>query len=215
MNEALRVAIVGCGLIGRKRAGAMPGGQLVACADPDVRRATELASTVPGAEAFTDWREMLTKTPCDIVVVATPHHMLAEITAAAIEQGCHVLVEKPAARFAVEIEPLCDLARIRGVVVRVGFNHRCHRGIAQGLRARTGGRFGRADVPARPLWTRRPHRLRSRVARRSQLVRRRRVDRSGRPSHRSRPLVPRRFRHGCRALLTPTTGTCLSTTTPS
>ena len=126
MNDALRVAIVGCGLIGRKRAGAMPGGQLVACADPDVRRSTELASTVPGAKAFTDWREMLTKTPCDIVVVATPHHMLAEITAAAIERGCHVLVEKPAARFAVEIEPLCDVARIRGVAVRVGFNHRCH-----------------------------------------------------------------------------------------
>ena len=38
MNEALRVAIVGCGLIGRKRAGAMPGGLLVGCADPDVRR---------------------------------------------------------------------------------------------------------------------------------------------------------------------------------
>ena len=65
----------------------MPGGQLVACADPDVRRATELASTAPCAEAFTDWREMLTKTPCDIVVVATPHYMLAEITAAAIERG--------------------------------------------------------------------------------------------------------------------------------
>jgi predicted dehydrogenase len=129
MNEALRVAIVGCGLIGRKRAGAMPGGQLVGCADPDVRRSTELASTVPGAKAFTDWREMLTKTPCDIIVVATPHHMLAEITAAAIERGCHVLVEKPAARFAVEIEPLDALARIRGIVVRVGFNHRCHRAL--------------------------------------------------------------------------------------
>jgi predicted dehydrogenase len=126
MNRALKVAIVGCGLIGRKRAGAMPGGQLVACADPDVRRATELASTAPYAEAFTDWREMLTKTPCEIVVVSTPHYMLAEITAAAIERGCHVLLEKPAARFAVEIEPLCDVARIRGVAVRVGFNHRCH-----------------------------------------------------------------------------------------
>ena len=101
----------------------------------DVR--TELASTVPGAKAFTDWREMLTKTPCDIVMVATPHHMLAEITAAAIERGRHVLVEKPAARFAVEIEPL-DAAGA----------HTRHRGarwlqsplpprIAQGARART------------------------------------------------------------------------------
>ena len=37
------VAIIGCGLIGRKRAGALPGARLVACADLDLARAESLA----------------------------------------------------------------------------------------------------------------------------------------------------------------------------
>lgn len=130
MNETpLRVTIVGCGLIGRKRARAMPGGRLVACADAVAARASELAATVPGARAFADWREMLAQAECDAVVVATPHNALAEITAAAVEHGRHVLVEKPAARFPEEIAPVEAAAQARGVTVRVGFNHRCHRAL--------------------------------------------------------------------------------------
>jgi len=39
----MKVAIVGCGLIGKKRADALAGAQLVACADPDLARATRRA----------------------------------------------------------------------------------------------------------------------------------------------------------------------------
>jgi predicted dehydrogenase len=130
MSDApLSVAIVGCGLIGRKRARAMPGGQLVACADVVPARASELSATVAGARAFDDWRDMLARAVCEAVVVATPHNSLAEITAAAVERGRHVLVEKPGARFAEEIEPVDALARARGVRVRIGFNHRYHRAL--------------------------------------------------------------------------------------
>jgi predicted dehydrogenase len=128
MNDApLNVAIVGCGLIGRRRVHAMPGGQLVACADADPARAFELSATVPGAKAFADWREMLARATCEVVVVATPHNLLAEITVAAVKRGCHVLVEKPGGRYAGEIEPVDALARAQGVQVRIGFNHRYHR----------------------------------------------------------------------------------------
>ena len=61
------------------------------------------------------------------VIVATPHHMLSEIAAAAIEAGRHVLVEKPAARNADELRPLVRQAEVKDVRVRVGFNHRYHR----------------------------------------------------------------------------------------
>jgi predicted dehydrogenase len=128
-DPPVTVGLIGCGLIGRKRANAMPGGQLVACADAVLGRACELSATVPGARAFDDWREMLSQTACEAVVVATPHNLLAEITAAAVECGCHVLVEKPGARFAREIERLEKLAHARGVQVRIGFNHRYHRGL--------------------------------------------------------------------------------------
>jgi len=123
------VALVGCGLIGRKRAQALGGAKLVACADMIAMRSAEIAKLHRGCVAFTDWREMLAKTECDIVLVATLHDSLAEITAAAVAEGRHVLVEKPAGRFLSELEPIVALARTHGVHVRVGFNHRYHRAL--------------------------------------------------------------------------------------
>src|SRR5262249_56450710 len=58
--------------------------------------------------------------------VATTNVALAPVTRAAVGQGKHVLVEKPAARSAAELAPLADLARTAGVLVKVGFNHRFH-----------------------------------------------------------------------------------------
>jgi predicted dehydrogenase len=127
MSDALlRAAIVGCGFAGQNRARAMPGARLVACADVDLSRAAALANTVAGCRAFGDWQDMLTQIDCDIVVVATLHDSLAEITKAAIVAGRHVLVEKPAARFAAELEPVAIEAARKAVRVRVGFNHRYH-----------------------------------------------------------------------------------------
>jgi predicted dehydrogenase len=143
MNDApFRVAIIGCGLIGRKRASVMQGGELVACADAVASRAAELAVTKRGCRAFGDWREMLAQTACDIVIVATPHSSLAEITVAAVERGRNVLVEKPAARFSAEIEPVDALARARGVQVRIGFNHRCHRALRKAHELVAAGELG-------------------------------------------------------------------------
>jgi predicted dehydrogenase len=121
------VAIIGCGLIGQKRLAAMAGARLVACADREFGRAESLAAGAPGCQAFADWREAVMYPNVEIVVVATLHDSLAEITRAAVEAGRHVLVEKPAARRAAELAGLQDLAAARGIRVRVGFNHRRHR----------------------------------------------------------------------------------------
>jgi predicted dehydrogenase len=63
------------------------------------------------------------------VVVATLHDSLAEITLAAAQAGKHVLVEKPAARCAAELEPVIAAVTQHGVKVHVGFNHRYHRSL--------------------------------------------------------------------------------------
>ena len=65
----------------------------------------------------------------DVVIIATPHNSLAEITLAALEAKKHVLVEKPAARFASELEPLLSARDRNRVQVHVGFNHRYHRSL--------------------------------------------------------------------------------------
>jgi predicted dehydrogenase len=123
---SLGVAIIGCGLIGQKRAKALGAGRLVACADINLDRANALAGPA-GAAAFQDWRRAVRHPEAVVVVVATLHDSLAEITRGAIEAGRHVLVEKPAARYASEIADLLALADAKGVRVRVGFNHRYHR----------------------------------------------------------------------------------------
>jgi predicted dehydrogenase len=129
MSEpGLRVAVVGCGLIGQRRAQALTGAKLVACADIDAKKAQALADA-RGCVAFDNWRTMLDRAPCDIVIVATLHNSLAEITLECVRHGRHVLVEKPAARLRSELEPVLAAAAQTGVQVRVGFNHRYHRAL--------------------------------------------------------------------------------------
>ncbi|MBE0558435.1 MAG: Gfo/Idh/MocA family oxidoreductase, partial [Proteobacteria bacterium] len=128
MKDGFRpgVAIVGCGLVGRKRAQALGRARLVACADIAFERSRELAATVPGAYAASDWRELVGRTDVDIVVVSATNDVLAEVTKAAILEGKHVLVEKPAARSVGELDSVIEAERNAGVSVRVGFNHRYH-----------------------------------------------------------------------------------------
>ena len=122
----MRVAIIGCGGIGQKRAQALGNARLVICADTVRERADTLARTVFGVEATTDWRTAVERPDVDVVIVATTHDGLAEITLAAVNAGKHVLVEKPAARRAAELAPVILAVQRAQVCVRVGFNHRYH-----------------------------------------------------------------------------------------
>src|SRR5690349_13721133 len=92
------VAIVGCGLIGQKRAKALGPARLVCAVDSNRARAEALARTAPGAVALTEWHDAIARPDVDIVIVATTNDALAPVTTAAVEAGKHVLVEKPAAR---------------------------------------------------------------------------------------------------------------------
>ena len=120
----MRVGIVGCGLIGQKRARAALGHKIAVVADLNRSRADSLASNT-GAKVAKDWKEVV-EASVDVVIVATTHDALAPVTLAAVEAGKHVLVEKPAARSADEITRVVDAAKIRGCIVKVGFNHRFH-----------------------------------------------------------------------------------------
>jgi predicted dehydrogenase len=122
----MNVGIIGCGLIGGKRAESLLDTRLIACADRELERAQRLAARF-GARSTADWREVVEARDVDIVIVATPHDALAEITLAAVRAGKHVLVEKPAARSAAELAPVVAEAEKRNALVRVGFNHRYHR----------------------------------------------------------------------------------------
>ncbi|GIW05808.1 MAG: oxidoreductase [Dehalococcoidia bacterium] len=137
----LGVAIVGCGLIGGKRARALAGGQLRVCADIDVGRAEALARPA-GAVATTEWRQAVERDDVGLVVVATTNDALAEVAIAALHAGKHVLVEKPAARSLAELARIEEAAAGSGCLVRVGFNHRYHPAFLQARRLYEAGALG-------------------------------------------------------------------------
>ncbi len=134
----MRAAIAGCGLIGRRRAAALGGVELVACADIDLDRARALGAPVCTA----DWREVIKRDDVDLVIVATINSLLAEISAAALDAGKHVLVEKPAARNVAELDAIIAAQKRSGKLVHVGFNHRYHPAIAKARQLQSEGALG-------------------------------------------------------------------------
>jgi len=129
-RAGLRVGVVGCGLIGRKRAEALATQDvLVGATDVVPERATELVRD-HGGRACADLDELLRLEP-EVVVVATVHDRLAELSARALAAGAHVLVEKPAGLGTAEVDRVSAAALASGRLVKVGFNHRFHPAIAR------------------------------------------------------------------------------------
>ena len=123
----LNFAQIGCGLIGRKRAGALPPvARLRYACDVDASRATDLARSRTDCQAISDYRIALSDATVDAVIVSTLNASLAPIALAAVRSGKHVIIEKPGALNASQLRTIQAAARESNVRVRIGYNHRYH-----------------------------------------------------------------------------------------
>ena len=155
-------AVIGCGLIGRKRVTALasparahataqtsgkgeipakPGTLLYTC-DLDAARAANLAKLAPGCTAVTDYNVILADPRVDAVIVSTLNASLAPITLAAVRAGKHVLVEKPGALTVAQLRTIQDAAHKTGALVRIGYNHRYHPAIRKARELIDAGQLG-------------------------------------------------------------------------
>ena len=125
-------ALIGCGLIGRKRMAALAGRApvLYAC-DLDASRAADLARLTPGCTPVTDARQVLADPRVRAVIIATLNAALAPLALEAVRGGRHVLVEKPGALHADQLREIQAVAARTGARVRIGYNHRFHPGLRQ------------------------------------------------------------------------------------
>jgi len=142
MAAPLQFALVGCGLIGRKRAASLKPGQLRYACDLDATRAAQLANPCASAQAITDYRQALADPAVDAVIVATLNGSLAPITLAAVRAGKHVLVEKPGALNAAQLRTVHAAAEKAGVRVRLGYNHRFHPALQKARELADSGALG-------------------------------------------------------------------------
>lgn len=122
----VRVALIGCGLIGQKRLNLLPPGSVTVTCDTNLGRAKKLAAQSPGCVATDSVAQAVSQANVDVVVIATINASLTPIALQAVRHGKHVLVEKPGAINLAELSELENAARENQVLVRVGYNHRYH-----------------------------------------------------------------------------------------
>jgi hypothetical protein len=133
----MRVGIIGCGAVGRKRAAALGDDRLAMVCDAHLDSATRFwtdaglrhnshASTcLVSNQIYSMWPHI------DAVIIATPNKYLVPYAVQAIKAGKHVLIEKPGATMASDLEMLQRDARGKGVTIHVGYNLRYHPAIMQ------------------------------------------------------------------------------------
>jgi predicted dehydrogenase len=141
----LGVALIGAGRFGTKRARAVASheqSRLIVVVDAVRERAEALANEC-GCEAETDWRRAAGRDDVDAVIVSTPTQMLREISLFAIQSGKHTLAEKPFGRTSDEARTLVEAARVSGVHLKVGYNHRYHPAIRRAHELFSQGVIGR------------------------------------------------------------------------
>ncbi len=116
----IRVGVVGVGYLGRfhaeKYAG-MPNVKLVGVVDTDQARAAQIAEKF-NTRAFTDPSQLIGQVDAVSVVVPTAlHHRVAKPF---LEQGVHVLIEKPVTVTLGQADELIGLAARKGLILQVG-----------------------------------------------------------------------------------------------
>ena len=116
-----RAALVGAGHISEFHAAAIrdAGVELVGLCDLDPERARSAAARLE-TEAYPDL-EALREAGAEVIHVLTPPSAHAEVALAALELGCHVLIEKPLAEDVDDCRRIGALAAERGLVATV--NH--------------------------------------------------------------------------------------------
>lgn len=118
--------------------------RLVSVADVDVARARAMAERY-GASVDMDWRTLVRRTDIEAVIVSTPPALHQKMCVEALENGKHVLCEKPLARSPAEGRAMVETAERVDRLLATGFNYRFYPAIATARRVLDSGRIGQLD----------------------------------------------------------------------
>jgi predicted dehydrogenase len=123
----LRTAVIGVGHLGQQHARIHAGladeglSKFISVCDIDAERGNSIAAKY-GATATTDWRTLIGNV--DAVSLAVPTESHREIACELLEEGIHVLVEKPISRTLEEADQMIAASKKGNAVLQVGHAER-------------------------------------------------------------------------------------------
>lgn len=116
----IKVAVVGCGYWGPnliRNFIACPATTLIWACDIDHKRLERVLRPYPGVKSTTELEDVLADDTIDAVAIATPVDSHFSIAKACLENGKHVLIEKPLASSVAQGQELIHLAREKGLQI--------------------------------------------------------------------------------------------------
>lgn len=123
------VGIIGCGLIGHKRASVIKELKfcnIKYCSDTNLQRLKKFKKNYK-SKSFLDWKDLIKNEDLDILFICTTHNLLSAITKLAIKKKIHVFCEKPGG---TSFKELCEVKKIyefnKNLTLYFGFNHIWH-----------------------------------------------------------------------------------------
>ncbi len=129
--KKLKVAMIGCGRIAElykevfnELADFV---NVVYAVDVDMKKAKEFAEGLEGCTAISDYRQCFNK-DIDVMHIATPHHLHAEIAIEAMRNKINVLTEKPMAIALKDADKMIKVAKEEEVKLGVIFQTRYVKG---------------------------------------------------------------------------------------
>jgi len=118
--KKIKCAVIGVGYLGRYHAekyATLPNAKLIGVCDVDLKRGTEIANKY-GVIATDDYRSLIGQ--IDAVSIATPTQSHFKIAKFFLENGVHVLLEKPITTTVAEADGLINLANKHKLVLQIG-----------------------------------------------------------------------------------------------
>jgi predicted dehydrogenase len=119
----MKIAIIGCGLIGQKRAKLLHNVD-IAC-DLNLETAKKVSSLFSNCVTTNNVDDVI-DSDVEVVFVSVANSSLAPIAEKLIRKGKHVLLEKPGGITADELINLKDISISTNSLIRIGYNHRYH-----------------------------------------------------------------------------------------
>jgi UDP-N-acetyl-2-amino-2-deoxyglucuronate dehydrogenase len=150
MKKTFNFAVLGIGMIAGIHArciGELPNARLKAVCGGD-RRKTEAFASEFGADAYTNYDEMLRNDEIDIVCILTPSGTHAELGMAAARAGKHVIVEKPIDISLERADRLIETCRVNDVKLCCISQHRYDHAVVELKKAADAGMLGQLNFGA-------------------------------------------------------------------
>lgn len=142
--KRLGTAVIGCGVWGRNHArvySELPSTRLLSVADLNPAVSKEIGKRYR-AKWHTDAESVIKDPEIDLISICTPTVTHYDIALKAIEEGKHILVEKPMTNTIEEAKALIEAAEKNSVILTVGFVERFNPAVQEAIKRVADGEIG-------------------------------------------------------------------------